>query len=450
MIPVPCRLVGVIAACGLIAGLPVNAADRDDPASVERGRAAITGRGFLEPAWSDSAYREASRSWKSEDRFPEDHDAAFRLRYGLHPAPFPNDGLPMGLRKGVKKDGTKTGIQVDCLSCHGGSIGGTSYVGLGNSTLDMKAMFDDLNRAEGRPAPFSYFTVNSARGTVNAGMFSAVLLSLRNSDLSMRRFPLALKATLPELDTPPWWNLAKKSTMYYDGRTDARSARSLMQFLLGEKSLTELKELEPTFEDIQAYLRSLKPPRYPFPIDEPLADRGRVVFEKNCSKCHGTYGANPTYPNEIIPLDVIGTDPERARGLSKELVAHYNTTWLGEELPSDLEMIGYQAPPLDGVWATAPYLHNGSVPTVRALLNSKERPRKFLRPPSTDLEHYDSKQLGWKSEEISAPLPETTTPFRSRFLYDTSRFGLGNGGHTFGDRLSEDERTAVIEYLKTL
>ena len=63
--------------------------------------------------------------------------------------------------------------------------------------------------------------------------------------------------------------------MYYDGRTDARSVRSNMQFLLGEKSLEELKELEPTFRDIQAYLKSLKPPKYPFAIDATRADRGQ-------------------------------------------------------------------------------------------------------------------------------------------------------------------------------
>ena len=197
----------------------------------------------------------------------------------------------------------------------------------------------------------------------------------------MRSFPLPLGANLPELDVPAWWILGRKATMYYDGRTDARSVRSNMQFLLGEKTLDEFKALEPTFRDIQAYLKSLKPPKYPFPIDPSTAARGQAVFAKNCAKCHGTYGPDGEYPSKIVDLDVIGTDPARALGISDRLVAHYNSTWFGEDYPVSETMIGYQAPPLDGIWATAPYLHNGSVPTLALLLKSSKRPPRFTRPP---------------------------------------------------------------------
>ena len=421
-----------------------------DPEAVERGRVAMTLKGHLKSAWSAEAYRKAGAFWKSSDDLPADYDSAFRLRYGLNVAPFSNDGLPMGLRRGVNSDGTLSGIQIDCLACHGGSIGGKSVIGLGNTTIDLRSMFDDLNKADGRPVPPSFFTINSVRGSVNAGMFSAVLLSLRNSDLSKRSFPIPLGANLPELDVPPWWNLAKKSSMYYDGRTPADSLRTNMQFLLGEKSLDDLKALEPTFRDIQAYLRSLKPPKYPFAIDEAKAVKGRLVFEKTCVKCHGTYGENGSYPNRIVELKTIGTDPARAIGLSDRLIEHYNSTWLGEDHPADEEMVGYQAPPLDGIWASAPYLHNGSVPNLHALLNSTERPSRFLRPPSTDFEHYDKARVGWKYVEADQKPNPSGSAYRAKFLYDTSRFGLGNGGHTFGDRLKEAERMELIEYLKTL
>src|SRR5690349_24887310 len=103
------------------------AADEPDPGAVERGRVALTLSGYLPPAWNESAYRNAGRLWGTgapdPDREPEAYAVAFRHRYGLHPAPYPNDGLPMGLRKGVGKNGTKTGLQIDCLICHGGSIG---------------------------------------------------------------------------------------------------------------------------------------------------------------------------------------------------------------------------------------------------------------------------------------------------------------------------------------
>jgi hypothetical protein len=448
------EILGVLAGLAVLSsGAPVRG-ESPDPLAVERGRRALTLTGYLKPEWGADAYRNAGKFWGNcaPDPIaePDAYAAAFRRRYGLHPAPYPNDGLPMGLRRVPRADRTAAGLQIDCLICHGGSIGGTSYVGLGNSTLDLKALFEELTRAEGRRPLPSTFVLTSARGTVNAGQVAAILLSLRNADLSFRRFPLPLGVNLPELDTPPWWRLGRKQTMYYDGRTDARSVRTNMQFLLSEKSLADLKELEPTFRDIQAFMKSVKPPPYPFAIDRARAERGRVVFEKTCAQCHGTYGPSGTYPNLIVELKVIGTDPARAVGLSDKLVAHYNATWLGEDYPADELMVGYQAPPLDGIWATAPYLHNGSIPTLAALLQSSQRPARFRRPPSTDFEHYDPVHVGWKFEPITETPPPGLTPHEARFLFDTARFGLGNSGHTFGDPLSDHERSDVIEYLKTL
>jgi mono/diheme cytochrome c family protein len=428
-----------------------------EPAAAERGRIALLLDGFLKPEWSDAAYRDVARLWgDSAAESDKDHaafSAAFRHRYGLHPAPYPNDGLPMGLRRGHGPSGTKAGMQIDCMLCHGGSIGGKSYVGLGNTQLDLKALLFELTIADGKKPPFPTFVLNTSRGTNNAGQVAAALLSLRNRDLSVRWFPLPLGVNLPEMDTPPWWHLKRKRTMYYDGRTDARSVRTNMQFLLGEKNLDQLKALEPAFRDVQAFFKSLEPPKYPFHIDSASAARGREVFEATCARCHGTYGPEGQYPNKIVPLDVIGTDPARFHGLSDKLVAHYNATWFGDKYPVNSKRVGYQAPPLDGIWATAPYLHNGSVPTLQALLNSSKRPIRFTRPPSTDFEHYDSTLVGWKFREVSQDELISTaqrSPFEAKFIVDTSRFGMSNGGHTFGDKLSEDQRMDLIEYLKTL
>ena len=418
---------------------------------------ALTLRGFLKPEWTDAAYRNVARLWDQPapdpDHDPNGYAALFRNRYGLHPAPFTNDGLPLGLRRGIGPGGVKTGMQIDCMVCHGGSIGGQSYLGLGNTQLDLKALLFELTIADGRRPPFSTFVLNSSRGTNNAGQIAAVLLSIRNSDLSVRSFPMPLGVNLPEMDTPPWWHMKRKRTMYYDGRTDARSVRTSMQFLLGEKSLDELKALEPTFRDIQSFFKSLEPPKYPFPVDTARAARGAEVFKLTCVRCHGTYGPDGEYPNKIVSLDVIGTDPARSLGLSDRLVAHYNSTWLGAVYPVDTRRAGYQAPPLDGIWATAPYLHNGSVPTLHALLASSSRPARFTRPPSTDFAHYDKVHVGWKFTAKSADELASTarrSPFQAKFIVDTSRFGMNNGGHTFGDDLAEEERMDLIEYLKTL
>jgi Cytochrome c len=440
-----------------LSGEPIGWRAPVDRALAERGRAALLLEGFLKPEWSETAYFNTGKLWGGPTPDPKKDPAgyadAFRHHYGLHPAPYPNDGLPMGLRRGVGPGGAKTGLQIDCLLCHGGSIGGTSYVGLGNTQLDLKAVLFELNIADGKRAPLSTFVLNSSRGTNNAGQVAAALLSLRNRNLTVRSFPLPLAANLPEMDTPPWWHLKRKRTMYYDGRTDVRSVRTNMQFLLGEKSSEDLKALEPAFRDVQAFLRSIEPPKYPFSVDAGKAERGQVVFEANCARCHGTYGPNGTYPNKIIPLETIGTDPARSMGLSDRLVAHYNATWLGEEYPVETKRVGYQAPPLDGIWASAPYLHNGSVPTLQAMLDSSSRPARFTRPPSTEFAHYDTSAVGWKFDLVTAEELASTakrSPFHAKFIVDTSRFGMGNRGHTFGDSLTEAERADVIEYLKTL
>ncbi len=421
--------------------------------SAERGKALLTGRSFIGPSWTESAFKDAGKSWGPDapdpDKAPDAYASAFMGKIGLHPAPYPNDGLPMGLRKATSRDGKKTGIQVDCMMCHGGSLGGTSYVGLGNTQLDCEAVYRELNRADGRLPPLSPFTLNTARGTVNAGQMSAFLLGFRNTDLTFRKVPFLHGTNLPEIDTPAWWLLGKKQTQYYDGRTDARDARANMQFMLGEKSLDEFQALENDFRDIQAYLKSLKPPAYPFAIDRDRAERGRQVFVKTCTRCHGTYGPDGVYPNEIVALDVIGTDPARAKGISDRLVAHYNATWFAGEYKVDETLTGYQAPPLDGIWATAPYLHNGSVPTLFALIKSSERPAKFLRPPSTAFDHYDTAKVGWKAESAPEGDPKVSG-IDPRRIFDSARWGLSNKGHTFGDKLSDEERWAVIEYLKTL
>ncbi len=427
-----------------------------DPEAVERGRLAIVERGFLKAQWSDKAYREAGKFWDEPapdpDKDPEGYARAFARHYGFSPPVVPNHGLPMGLKRSTMDDGTTRGFQVDCLVCHGGSIGGRGVVGMPNSQIDYETFFFDMYRADDRRAPLLPFILNTTRGTTNAGMMAIVLFSFRNPDLSPRVFPLPMGSNLPELDAPAWWTLKYKDVMYYDGRTPADSWRADMQFLLAEKSLAEFQELEPVFRDVHAYIKSIEPPKYPFPINAEKAERGRRVFKKHCAECHGTYdGGKVEFPGEIVPLDVVGTDPARLEGLSDLAINHFNATWFGEEHPVTLDREGYQAPPLVGIWASAPYLHNGSVPTLATLLNSPTRPKRFTRPPSTDFEHYDQRNVGWKFRELAPDDdPKPKSPHQAHFLFDSSRYGLGNGGHTFGDKLSDDDRFDLIEYLKTL
>jgi hypothetical protein len=424
-----------------------------DAEAVARGKKALETRSFSPAPWPFAAYDNAWKYWEPKlDKQPDNYAQAFREHYGLHPAPFENGKYPMGIRRG--KFLVFEGLTTDCMMCHGGSILGKSYVGLGNASLDIHAFFEDFNRAAGihRKLPHVFSNV---RGTSEAGAMTVYLSSFRNPDLSLRltdRHKWDLKDDMCE-DVPAWWLLKKKKTMYHTGGAHARSVRSIMQFMLTpDNSLAVFEKEEATFKDIQAYLFSLEPPKYPFPIDAKLAETGRKLFIKTCAKCHGTYGEDATYPNKVIPLKEIGTDPKRFHGLPPALGEFYNTSWFAKEKPTGYKAIvtdGYQAPPLDGIWATAPYLHNGSVPTLYDVLNSKTRPNIYTRSYRTDEADYDKTKVGWKVQVLEQA-PATGSAFERRKIYDTTQPGRGNMGHTFGDDFTEEQRRAVVEYLKTL
>lgn len=415
----------------------------------ERGQKALESTAFIKAFWPKPAYDAVWKRWGLKEK-PKDYEAAVRERYGLHPAPYKNGEFPMGLRKADLLIGS--GVGIDCMTCHGGSLFGKSYVGLGNSSLDVHALFEELGAAAGSPVKLP-FQFSQVRGTSEAGAFAVYLLGMRKPDLS-------LTAEVKELglhddsceDVPAWWLLKKKKTMYHVGATDARSVRSIMQFMM--HPLTTPKEFEAaegTFRDIRQYILGLEPPKYPFAVDEKKAAAGKVLFEKNCAECHGTYGEQWTYPNKVVKLAEIGTDPKRAENIGAKFAEAYNASWFAREKDGKPIKVnpGYQAPPLDGVWATAPYFHNGSVPTLAGVLNSKARPKVFTRTFKTEEADYDKEKVGWKVTEVDPPAA-TASGFERRKVYDTGQPGRGNGGHTYGDGLTAEERAAVIEYLKTL
>jgi hypothetical protein len=135
----------------------------------------------------------------------------------------------------------------------------------------------------------------------------------------------------------------------------------------------------------------------PIPIDVARAERGKTVFERTCARCHGTYGANRSYPSKVVPLDVIGTDPARSLGMSDRAVEHYNATWFGEKYPVDTERIGYQAPPLDGIWATAPTSTTGRFPPCTPC--SSHRPG----PPASRVPHRPTSSTTTHSTSAGSP-----------------------------------------------
>ena len=428
------------------------AAPTDWKTAAQRGEEALLTRCFSPSTVSRQGYDDLWKQWGLTEK-PADFDRAVRERYGLHPAPYPNDGLPMGLRP--KSRGQ---VGIDCMLCHGGSLFGHGVVGLPNASLDLTALFQDFAAARGS-LQLKPYRLSNVRGTTEATATAIFLIAFRDSDLNVR-FPLELGQVPDQMceDAPALWLLKKKTTMYHNGRLDARAVRPLMSFMMSPLTSGEqFKKLEPTFGDIRDFLMTLEAPKYPFPINAALAQQGKVVFEENCVRCHGSYGTGGSYPNKIVPLEKIGTDPTFVRSISESKSDEtYRQSWFAqgpgpEGKPYPIRSNnGYQAPPLDGIWATAPYFHNGSVPTLHHVLNSPDRPRIFRRSYRTEKDDYDAIGVGWKTvNQENAPAPGTPASEQRR-VYDTTQPGRSNAGHTFGDQLTEYERMAVIEYLKTL
>jgi len=224
-------------------------------------------------------------------------------------------------------------------------------------------------------------------------------------------------------------------------------------------TIEEAERVDRFFVAIQSYIRTVRAPAYPFDIDADLAEEGKGIFTTHCAGCHGTYAdkeEDETYPNLLIPLDVVGTDPVVANAgviHAPDLVDWYNDSFYGQITrfePVDLAtgVVGYTPPPLDGVWATAPFLHNGSVPTLAQVLDSSTRPDVWRRV-DYDSRNFDEEEVGWPHEVLTiaqVDAPEDDQPH----IYDTSHWGQSNAGHTYGDGLTDAERGALIEYLKSL
>jgi Cytochrome c len=423
-------------------------------ASAERGRNYVLHRPLNPPVWSLRAYEQVWKQWGLKEK-PADYGTAFRVRYGLVEAPFDNHGLPLGLAEAPGLFGK--GVSHNCLICHAGRIAGQTIIGTGNAGLDLQSLFEDLSAAEGFTLKLP-FRFSNVRGTIDPDSPVAYLMQFRDPDLNLRSSPQVFDVFENVCSDPPaWWLLKRKTTRDWTGGIDVRSTRIDMANLLTPvNSGARIREQEPIFADIHAFVLSIQPPPYPFPVDRERAARGERLFVHTCARCHGTYGPGGRYPSKIVSLETIGTDPTLARAISPRNLAYFNKSWFSQQAGKDgkpyqlVDNQGYQAPPLDGVWATAPYFHNGSAPTVYHVLKSQARPKYFTRSYATEKEDYDSFRLGWRIRVLSEPPDKELSANERRRIYDTTQPGRGNGGHTFGDALAEEERLAVIEYLKTL
>jgi mono/diheme cytochrome c family protein len=245
--------------------------------------------------------------------------------------------------------------------------------------------------------------------------------------------------------------------IHYDGDTNSILERNIGQ-ALGMGAVFDPKTYESTLRignlhRLEMLTHKLKPPAWPEDlagkIDHAKAANGEKIFNDTCRDCH---------QNRFLDLVQIGTDPQRANSFGqpvagvpfpnaiKPILDKLKERAFLDDGISAADQEGmdakpviwratgqYMTRPLTGVWATAPYLHNGSVPSLWHLLHPDQRPGKF----TVGNREYDSTKIGYRTDGTG-------------WTFDTSQPGNSNIGHTYGANLTEDQKTALLEYLKTI
>jgi len=434
---------------------PVPAAEQR-PGDPAQGREALLNNAYVTCGAPYEAYKAATDTPPPSQRLPG--------REGR------NAELPYWLTAHENDDGVEL-VTSNCLTCHAGHFNGELVIGLGDETRDFtedpRVFAESVGRyvsdgpaAEAwrrwadRVAAIAPYMITDTVGVNPANNLTLALFAHHDRDtLAWSDEPLIEPPPKepPPVSVPPWWRMGKKHAMFYSAEGRGDHARWMMTAaILCTDTVSEARAIDRYFPHIRAYIASLEPPDYPFPVDSQLAGRGQQVFEAHCSRCHGRYGEQESYPNLVIGLDEVGTDPELAEYMgdgADRFVRWFNDSFFGEQARA-APAPGYVAPPLDGVWATAPYLHNGSVPTLRALLDSSQRPRYWAR--QVEDRKYDDEALGWRHRVLDHGKPGAANPEERKRIYDTTLPGYSNQGHTFGDALSKGERQVLLEYIKTL
>jgi hypothetical protein len=249
--------------------------------------------------------------------------------------------------------------------------------------------------------------------------------------------------------------------IHYDGNTNSILERNIGQ-ALGMGAVFDPATYESTLRiqnlhRLEVLVHKLTAPKWPAgilgPIDQTKAKAGEKIFNDTCRDCH---------QNRLYALTEVGTDPQRANSFGqpvaggvafptavKPILDGLKARAFSDDGISTADQAAmdanpviwratgqYLARPLTGVWATAPYLHNGSVPTLWHLLHPAQRPAKFI----AGNREYDPEKLGYSTGG-------------NGWTFDTSQPGNSNIGHAgdkYGTNLTEDQKVALLEYLKTI
>lgn len=252
-------------------------------------------------------------------------------------------------------------------------------------------------------------------------------------------WPMDQDDSIGTSDYPAIWNQRPREGMqlHWDGNNTSVEERN-KSAALGAGVTPATIDLD-RLKRIEDWLLDFKAPPYPYTINDSLASKGEAIYRQHCSSCHDFGSA---LVGKVTPIDEIGTDPHRLDSYTYTLSSNQNTLYAGYpwRFSHFRKTNGYANMPLDGIWLRAPYLHNGSVPTLRDLLEPPDkRPQQFYRGYNV----FDQKNVGFIWNVAS----ESSQQF---FRFDTSLPGNSNSGHVYGTNLSAEEKDALVEYMKRL
>jgi hypothetical protein len=237
-------------------------------------------------------------------------------------------------------------------------------------------------------------------------------------------------------DLPQTWNQGRRRDMWlhWDGNNNSIEQRNFAAAMA--IGATPFSVRPSSFKRVTDFLWKLEPAKFPAPIDAAKATHGAEVFTQQCASCHSWKSKMLGEVNEKVD---VGTDKHRLHSFTQGLVDSFHQI---AESPFRFTAYrktqAYSNIPLDGIWARGPYLHHGAVPSLWDLLQTPDkRPKVFYRGYNV----LDPVKVGFVSEGPDAA--------KNGFLYDTTLAGNSNEGHVYGTQLSDADKWALIEFLKT-
>jgi len=279
-------------------------------------------------------------------------------------------------------------------------------------------------------------------------------------------FPQDAQPTLAPVSFPHLWGIGRLEWLHWDANTNSILERNIGQALgLGAvyDPLTHASTIKvENLHTLEVIALKIDPPKWPEDvfgrIDPEKFERGARLFQTHCAQCH--VASAGMVPDRRVPLASLGTDPNRAESFARpvenrpfdeaiadilgriklklydddHLSASQREAMEAGRIPKWRITREYACRPLVSVWATAPYLHNNSVPTLYdLLLPASQRPKTF----AIGHREYDPIKLGY----VAAPADDD-------FIFDSTLPGNHNTGHEYGTSISEPERMDLLEYLK--